>query len=98
MKKSLLLTLAFIAIIVLLISACSSLSPTDATTTVTLSDAEMQALVEEKCSQCHSVDRVWDNSYSESRWSTVFDSMIAKGAQVSEEEKAQMIDWLVANQ
>ncbi|MDY6874177.1 MAG: cytochrome c [Chloroflexota bacterium] len=98
MKKSLLLTLAFIAIIMLLISACSSSSPTDATTTVTLSDAEMQALVEEKCSQCHSVDRVWDNSYSESRWSTVFDSMIAKGAQVSEEEKAQMIDWLVANQ
>ncbi|MCB2213848.1 cytochrome c [bacterium] len=98
MKKSLLLTLAFTAIIVLLISACSSSSPTEATTTVTLSDAEMQALVEEKCSECHSVDVVWNNSYSESRWSTVFDSMIAKGAQVSDEEKAQMIEWLVANQ
>lgn len=63
-----------------------------------LTDAEMQALVDEKCSECHSVDKVYNNSYSESRWSTVFDSMIAKGAQVSDEEKAQMIAWLVANQ
>jgi ABC-type Fe3+-citrate transport system substrate-binding protein len=98
MKKSLLITIAFIAVIVLLISACSSSSPSDATTAVTLTDAEMQALVDEKCSECHSVDVVWDNSYSESRWSTVFDSMIAKGAQVSDEEKTQMIAWLVANQ
>ncbi len=95
MKISLLMAYVFIAITVLLISACSSSSAP--ANTVTLTDAEMQALVDEKCSECHSVDNVYEKSYSESRWSTVFDSMIAKGAQVSDEEKAQMIAWLAAN-
>jgi cytochrome c5 len=96
MKKSLFAGFAFIVVLMVLISACSSggSSPT----TAAMTDTEMKALIDERCSPCHSVSIVYNSSYSQSQWSTVFDQMIARGANVSADEKTIMIDWLVANQ
>ena len=94
----------------LLVAACSKATPApttaapgvDTTTagSAALTDDEMKALITERCgvSTCHSSSIVFNSSFSQSRWSTVFDQMIARGAQVSADEKTMMIDWLVANQ
>lgn len=55
---------------------------------------DVEALIIDKCSGCHSADEVFEKDYDADRWSSVIDRMIAKGAEVSDEEKALMIDWL----
>lgn len=57
--------------------------------------SEAEILIDERCSQCHSASKVYAESYSEEEWVEVFDHMIEKGANVTEEEKSLMIDWLV---
>ena len=57
--------------------------------------SEAELLIDERCSQCHSASRVYAENYTQEEWSDVFDDMIAKGADVTEEEKSLMIDWLV---
>jgi hypothetical protein len=57
---------------------------------------QAQALIEEKCSVCHSANIVFQSNYDEAGWSRVFDVMIQRGAQVSDQEKTIMIDWLLS--
>jgi len=57
---------------------------------------DVEALIIERCSDCHSADRVFQEDYSEAEWSEVIDEMVEKGAEVNAEEKQAMIDWLVA--
>jgi uncharacterized membrane protein len=112
-KKSFFMGISFLVVLMLLVTACSSATsvPTTAvpatdnapatdtpTQTTTMTDAEMKALITERCGSCHSADIVFNSSFSQSQWSTVFDQMIVRGAQVSADEKTMMIDWLVANQ
>jgi cytochrome c5 len=58
---------------------------------------DAEALINEKCSGCHSASRVFNDDYDRAGWEDVFDDMINKGADVTEEEKALMIDWLLDN-
>ena len=58
---------------------------------------DAEALINEKCSDCHSASRVFNDDYDRAGWEDVFDDMINKGADVTEEEKALMIDWLLDN-
>jgi hypothetical protein len=81
-------------ILLILIAACTQTAATPIL--VELDDAQMEALIIEKCSQCHTADRVFRADYSETQWSATFDDMINKGADVSPEEKEVMIDWLVS--
>jgi uncharacterized membrane protein len=95
MKKSLITALLLLAILVLAISACSNTAaPADTDTNGEVD--EVKALIDERCSVCHSVSRVYDASYDEAGWSDVIDHMIEKGAEVNADEKALMIDWLLA--
>lgn len=58
---------------------------------------EIEVLIVDRCSGCHSVDRVFNAVKTEDGWETTIDRMISLGAEVSDEEKAQMIDWLVSH-
>ena len=58
--------------------------------------SEAEILIDERCSTCHSANKVYSENLSQEEWSDVFDDMIAKGADVSEAEKTIMIDWLVS--
>jgi len=78
-------------VMLLLIVACAQ---TAETTEIVPSEAE--ALIQERCSDCHTADRVFNEDYSREGWSEVFDDMIDKGADVSPAEKEVMIDWLLA--
>jgi len=103
MKKSIILGAFVLTLLVVLISACSSaatptseaVSPTSDTTTAA-SDETVKALIEERCSGCHNTAIIYNANFDESRWSSVIDQMIQKGAVLSDAEKVQIIDWLLA--
>ena len=75
------------------IVACSQSTP--APDLETLTDAEVEELIVDKCSGCHPASRVFNANYDAEGWSDNIDRMIGKGANVSPEEKESMIDWLV---
>ena len=75
------------------IVACAQSTPTAELETLT--DAEIEDLIVEKCSGCHPASRVFNESYDTEGWVDVFEDMINKGADVSPEEQEIMIDWLV---
>mgnify|MGYP000931480453 CR=1 FL=1 len=63
-------------------------------------DAEALAagekLVQERCSVCHSLSRVESKSASYDQWEQTVNRMIANGAQLNEDEKQLVIDYLAA--
>ncbi len=63
-------------------------------------DAEALAagekLVQERCSVCHSLSRIESKSASHDQWEQTVNRMIANGAQLNEEEKQLVIDYLAA--
>ncbi len=106
MKKTSIPILFLVLLLCFLITACSKQnafgSPTsvDSSGTIaatqTTEDAKMEALILEKLQGHHSVNIVLDAHKSRDEWNTTLDRMIAKGAVLSEEEKALIIDWLVS--
>lgn len=53
-----------------------------------------QALVDRKCSMCHSTQRVYDADYDEQGWAEVVDRMVKNGLVISSDERAAVIDFL----
>lgn len=86
-KRMLILSLIGMILLALIVS-CAQSTPLPAT--------DPEALIIEKCSDCHSSDRVFSADYSEEGWSEVIDEMIEKGADVTVDEKDVMIEWLVS--
>jgi len=56
-----------------------------------------EALLQERCSVCHSVDKVAQEHNTGAAWETIVDRMIGKGAQLTDAEKAILVDYLAAN-
>ena len=57
-----------------------------------------EALIIARCSGCHSADRVFRADKSEEQWEFTIDRMIGLGANVTEDEKADMVEWLVSRE
>jgi len=53
------------------------------------------AVVQRRCAVCHTLDRVESAKKDEAAWNTTIDRMRTKGAVVSAEEQAQIIDYLL---
>ena len=53
-----------------------------------------QALVATKCSTCHSIVQVDNAKYSREIWETTVNRMVMAGLQITDEQKAQIIDYL----
>ena len=60
-----------------------------------MTDAEMEALITEKIHDKHTLDFILSQNKTAEEWSTTIDRMIKYGAQINEEEKALIIEWLV---
>ncbi len=71
-------------------AATTPAEPT-ATATAALDGA---ALVQERCTQCHDLARVEGESESPDEWTSIVDSMIARGAQLDDQERQAVIDYL----
>ena len=90
LKRWSLISLIGISLLFLIVACAQTAEPTE------VAPAEARALIEERCSECHTADRVFNAEYSREGWSDVFDEMIDRGAEVNPEEKEIMIDWLVS--
>ena len=103
MKKSLLLGVLLLTLLVISIAACSGgETPVDTSvpaagdSSTNTDDDQVKALIEERCSSCHNTNIIYNANFDESGWSDVIDQMIQKGAVLSDSEKTMLIDWLIA--
>ena len=53
-----------------------------------------QALVQTKCSTCHTIAQVDNAKYSRAMWQETVDRMVLSGMQVTDEQKALIVDYL----
>ena len=51
-------------------------------------------LVENKCSLCHTTDRVWSADYDRATWEATVDRMKANGMVVTDEEYERIVTYL----
>ena len=56
-----------------------------------------KALVQTACSQCHGLDVIVSQPRSREDWTEVVSRMIGNGAQLSDEDYTQVIDYLATN-
>jgi PBP1b-binding outer membrane lipoprotein LpoB len=107
LKKIYLVVLLVLMISTLFLSGCSKNSPpvnsqpTAAGVAATSAgssteDAKIEALIREKLQDHHSIDRIFNARHTREEWNTTLDRMISYGAKMSEAEKQQIIDWLMA--
>lgn len=57
--------------------------------------SEGEVLLEERCTGCHSLDRVEAAEKPREEWAATVDRMVGYGAQLSEDERGILIDYLV---
>jgi mono/diheme cytochrome c family protein len=88
---------AFALLLAAALAACGGETPQEepttpaATATGTLDGA---ALVQDRCTQCHDLARVEGESASAEEWTAIVDNMVARGAQLDDQERQAVIDYL----
>jgi mono/diheme cytochrome c family protein len=78
-----------------LLAACGTSNTTPAPSTGGATDG--QTLMQERCSVCHSTDRIISAHKTAAEWTTTVERMIGKGAQLNATEQQTLIDYLAAN-
>lgn len=53
-----------------------------------------KALLQDRCTQCHDLNRVEKAAKSEDEWKTTVERMVSKGAQLDAAEQAAVIKYL----
>jgi len=92
-KMLILSLLALIAIITLM--GCASM---DKAIAENPSSPAMQGkmLLEQRCTVCHSLDRVNAMNTDQAGWDKIIDRMIQKGAKLNAEERQKVIDYRIS--
>ena len=94
-------TISFISILLLtlfigtLLASCGTSNITPATSSGGSSAG--QTLLQERCSVCHSTDRVTSAHKTAAEWTTTVERMVSNGAQLDSQEQQTLIDYLAAN-
>jgi len=96
-KKWILISLTGLILLTLIVACAQTAEPeVESPETGT---ADTRALIVDRCSDCHSADLAFNADYTtEAEWSDLIDRMIDKGADVSPEEKEEMVDFFVAQE
>jgi hypothetical protein len=51
-------------------------------------------LINERCTVCHTTDRIYKAGFDREQWEKTVDRMISKGAELNEEERDSIIEYL----
>lgn len=54
-------------------------------------------LLQNRCTVCHNLDRVTSEKNSRAQWERIVNKMVKKGAQLNDNEKTTLIDYLAQN-
>jgi mono/diheme cytochrome c family protein len=96
MNKRLLEALIVVSLVVLLstlLAACGTSDP-QAGGQDPSGALDGKALVEERCTQCHTLDRVTSAHKTKEEWTTTVERMVSNGANLDAEEQAAVIAYL----
>jgi competence protein ComEA len=63
----------------------------------TLPDGPGKAITEKMCTPCHGLQNVIKARMTKERWAASVDDMVARGAEGSDDEIEQVVNYLVAN-
>ena len=92
------LAITFLTLLLtLLLTGCGSPAPSQepaAAPTEALQRGDGAALLEDRCAVCHSLDRVERAQKSSEEWAQTVTRMVGKGAQLNEDERATLVDYL----
>lgn len=66
-------------------------------TLLAVTEIDGKTIMENACSLCHTVDRVISAKKNHADWESTVDRMIAKGAVLSNDQRAVLIEYLAAN-
>lgn len=94
-KISLISYFLLILFIGTLLASCGSSNSTPASNSSGSSDG--QSLMQDRCSVCHSTDRITSAHKTAAEWTTTVERMISHGAQLNTKEQQTLIDYLAAN-
>jgi cytochrome c5 len=97
MSRNRIQALAAVAVILVgtIVLACAApASPDTAEPTAAPSSSEGETLVQERCTECHDLARVESASKDRAGWEENVTRMVAKGAELNEEEQAIVVDYL----
>jgi hypothetical protein len=76
--------------------AASAPDPTPLSTPV-LPEGRYRALVLRTCAVCHPIDRVVSQRRTQDQWDQLIGLMVDRGAQATEDEQSQILEYLVQN-
>ena len=62
-----------------------------------LPEGKGKALVKTACTQCHGIDVIVDQPRTREGWTDVVSQMVGNGAQLSDDDYNQVIEYLAAN-
>ena len=83
------------------LAACGSSSiPTpipSPKSTVSGSSLDGQALMEQRCSACHSINRVTSAQHTAAQWQITVNRMIGHGAKLTPQEEQVLVNYLAQN-
>ena len=102
MNRGIMAVFAMMLLVVLLGSLLAACGRAEDETAVPTSEQEEAApvtldgksLVEERCTQCHGLGTVEQAKKTEEEWKATVERMVGKGAQLSQEEQALVIQYL----
>jgi cytochrome c5 len=82
-----------------LLAACGgaekeTIAPTTEQEKATPAAIEGKALLQERCTRCHDVGRVEQARKTKEEWKATVERMVGKGAQLSQAEQEQVIQYL----
>lgn len=100
--SKIILLVSLLALAVILVAACSTpAQPTTSPNQPTTSSVQPvigdgQALLQERCTACHTLDRVQTAKKTSDQWDQTVTRMIGKGSRLSDAEKKTLVTFLSA--
>lgn len=94
MKRYLAIILSFCLVTSSFLLGCSS---SDEETNFNVDPAsEGQKLLNERCTSCHDLNKVYNKKTDRSGWEKIINDMVKKGAKLDSSEKTILIDYLLS--
>jgi hypothetical protein len=92
-----LLLLLIVSTILLASCKSSAGTPAASATSSGSSVSAGEALMQSRCSVCHSVSRIKSAHHTADEWKTTVERMISKGARLTSQEEQTLVDYLAQN-